>query len=83
MQENLAGTRRTAQFRLEKGAGEKPTVYVTVPRGTQLKDLQNLEHTLFSDVLERLGHGGCPGCLSGLERIVFEEQFGEIVTRQF
>lgn len=84
MAENVTGARRMAQVRLERGAtGEKPTAVVSVPRGTQLKDIERLQETLFSDILNRLGHGGCPGCLSGLERIVFEEQFSEIVNQQF
>jgi hypothetical protein len=84
MADTEANVRREAQFRISKSAiSGQPTITVSVPAGTELKDLVRLQETLFTDILQRLGRGGCPACLSGLERIVFEERFEDVIRQPF
>ena len=79
-----ANVKREAQFRISKSAQTgKSTVSVVLPADTRLKDMVRVQEILFSEILERLGQGSCPNCLSGLERIVFEERFEEVIRQPF
>ncbi len=56
----------------------RPTIEVSVPSGTQFKDLVSDTDWLI-DLVRKLGPRGCEPCLSGRD-ILIRERFEEIVN---
>lgn len=63
----------------------RATVTALVPQGTSLEDVGAINSILFekSDILERVGLGSCPNCLSGLDAIIMKEQFEDVFRYNF
>ena len=57
----------------------QPVVKAVLPPGVTRDDISKVQDYIFSDVLGDIGLERCPGCLSGIGGITFEEQFKDVL----
>jgi hypothetical protein len=75
---------RYVDFKIQKSDFTgRPRIKAEVPAGSQFKDLARVQEILFTDVLERIGLDSHPACLSGLDAVIMEERFEDVLRFNF
>jgi hypothetical protein len=58
--------------------GPQPIVELTVPHGTQMKDLFKVQDLISSSIIRKISPRGCNACTSGVH-LNIREQFENVV----
>jgi len=57
----------------------RPVVKGVVPRGTKRDTLNRVQDILFTDIIKQIGLEAHPGCLSGIDGFLIEEQYEQVI----
>jgi hypothetical protein len=75
---------RVVEFQITKNSiSGKPVVKAVIPQGSTLDDMIAVQKLAYTDLLSKIGLEGHPGCLSGLDSIVIEERFQDVIRMNF